>query len=430
MKKTDRTTQMPTIEDIKAARERLRRILRVTPLTRSGFFSREAKRDVWIKYENLQKSGAFKIRGAYNTLHLLSKEERSRGVIATSAGNHAQGVAVAAHEQGVSAVIVMPESTPLAKISATENYGAKVILYGNNYDEAHEHTLELIEEHNYCMIHPFNDPRVIAGQGTLGLEILEQCPGVECIVVPIGGGGLISGIALAVKALRPKVRIIGVEPAGAACMKRSLEDGKLHTLNRIDTIADGIAVKRPGELTFRIIQQYVDEVVVVSDHEIAVSVMRLLERNKTLVEAAGAAAIAAIEVKKIPGEGDCCVGVIGGGNIDLTLLDRFIDRGLQNAGRLARLRIKLLDKPGSLVALSKIIADTRSNILHIHYDRKHLNLKYTEALVELTVESRNREHLCNVVEAVRAGGFPVEVVQREDSTFSYEEGFNGSGEDY
>ena len=408
-------TALPNLDAIRDAHAHLAPILRLTPCVRSGFFSRHAGRDVWIKYENRQKTGAFKLRGAANTVRQLADEERARGVIATSAGNHAQGVALAARSHGAAATIVMPEATPLTKISATLGYGAEVVLYGNNYDEAYAHTLELVEERGYTFIHPFNDPRVIAGQGTLGLEVLAQCPEVETIVVPIGGGGLIAGIALAVKALRPDVKIIGVEPEGAAGMKRSMEHGRLETLERVDTIADGIAVRRPGELAFEVVQKYVDDIVLVSDQEIAAALMRFLERCKSLAEPAGAAALAALSNGRIPGGKGCTVAMVCGGNIDLTLLSRIIDRGMQQAGRLGRLRVRMMDKPGSLLLLADTIAKCGANVLHIHHDRNHLDIGYNEARVDLTIQTRDWEHLQEVVQGLQGAGFPVEFVSGEEN---------------
>jgi len=406
---------LPGLDLIRDAAAHLAPILRRTPCVRSGFFSRLAERDVWVKYENCQKTGAFKLRGAANTVRQLTDAERARGVIATSAGNHAQGVALAARAHGATARIVMPEATPLTKISATRGYGAEVILHGNNYDEAYAHTLELVEQHGYTFIHPFNDPRVIAGQGTLGLEVLEQCPEVETIVVPIGGGGLIAGIALAVKALRPEVRIVGVEPEGAAAMKLSVAHGQLETLPRVDTIADGIAVRRPGELAFEVVREHVDEVVLVSDQEIAAALVRFLERCKSLAEPAGAAALAALTNGRIPGGKGPTVAMVCGGNIDLLLLSRIIDRGMQQAGRLGRLRVRMLDKPGSLLLLAETIARCRANVLHIHHDRNHLDIGYNEARVDLSIQTRDWEHLQEVVRALQEAGFPVEFVSGEES---------------
>jgi len=331
----------PTLADVDAARERLQGVVHQTPLEYSKTFSDFSLNDIHLKLENLQKTGSFKLRGAFNKIANLSSEEKSHGVIAASAGNHAQGVAYAARFHATPCTIVMPESASLAKIAATQRYGAKVVLSGNSYDEAYAKALELQEQHHYTFVHAFDDPYIVAGQGTVGLEILQQLPDTHAIVVPMGGGGLAAGVALAVKALNPKIKVYGVEAKNAACFRHSLDVGFLDTIQASPTIADGIAVLRPGKLTYELAKQYVDDVITVEEEEIARAMVMLMERNKLVSEGAGASALAAVMYRKIPAYLGNVVVIVSGGNVDVTLLSRIIEHGLVEAGRHLRLAVNL-----------------------------------------------------------------------------------------
>ncbi len=354
---------MLTSARIAAARERIRDVLYYSPCQVSHDLSELAGHPIYLKLENLQRTGAFKERGALNRLLQLTPEQRARGVIAASAGNHAQGVAFHAARLGIRARIVMPQPTPLVKVSATRGFGAEVILHGANYDEACEEATRLQQEKQLTFIHPFDDDEVIAGQGTIGLEILEQLPDVEAIVVPIGGGGLIGGIACAVKEARPDVRIVGVQTERLASMLRAVEAGAPVTLPAQATIADGIAVRRAGERTFPLVRRYVDEIVTVDEEEISSAILVLLEKEKTLAEGAGAAALAALLQGKTHLHAEKTVALVCGGNIDVTLLSRIIERGLAKDGRLLRIRVYLLDRPGSLHQLTRILTECEANIV-------------------------------------------------------------------
>ncbi|MCL6516572.1 threonine ammonia-lyase [Alicyclobacillus sp.] len=397
--------QRPTLRDIEAAQARLAGIVQPTPLDPSHTFSALSGHRVFLKLENLQKTGSFKLRGAYNKIAQLSDEERSRGVIAASAGNHAQGVAFAAASHQSPCVIVMPEAASLAKIAATQGYGATVVLSGNSYDDAYQHALDLQRVHGYTFVHAFDDPLVIAGQGTIGLEILQQLPEVDAIVVPVGGGGLAAGIALAVKSVQPRVRVYGVEAANVACFRHALDSGRVETIPAQPTIADGIAVRRPGELTFSLVQQYVDDIVTVEEEEIARTLVLLLERSKLVVEGAAAAALAACVAKKLPAALGNVVVVLSGGNIDVTVLSRVIEHGLAEAGRYLRLAVHLYDRPGALRDLLDVFAALGANVVSIQHHRVGTGISLGQTEVEIDLETRDPRHVESILERLTAKGY-------------------------
>jgi threonine dehydratase len=393
------------IQDIHTAMGRIREAIRVSPCTDSEAFSALTNNSIFLKLDNQQRTGAFKERGALNKLLTLTTEERAQGVIAASAGNHAQGVAYHAGRQGIRAKIYMPLPTPLTKVSATRAYGAEVVLHGTNYDAAYEEAVEQSREHHLTLIHAFDDDAVIAGQGTLGLEILKQQPDIEAIIAPIGGGGLIGGIACAVKETSPAVRIFGVQPAKLPSMKAAIAQGKPVTLDSAATIADGIAVRRAGERTFPLVQKYVDDIVTVEEEEIANAILLLLEREKTLAEGAGAASIAAMVNHKLPLEGRKVAVLVCGGNIDVTLLSRIIERGLVKDGRLVRLRVHLPDYPGALHRLTGILADLRANIVETAYDRAYHGVNLGHTAIDITMETRGPAHIAEILAALLDAGY-------------------------
>ena len=396
---------MIQLSDIQAALGRIRADIRVSPCPRSEAFSGLTHNSIFLKLDNQQRTGAFKERGALNKLLMMSAEERGHGVIAASAGNHAQGVSYHAGRHGVRARIIMPLPTPLTKVSATRAYGAEVLLHGANYDEAYEKAVEQSQQERLTLIHAFDDDAVIAGQGTLGLEILEQHPEIEAIVSPIGGGGLIGGIACAVKESRPAVKVYGVQPAKIPSMKAAVEAGKPVTLDSAKTIADGIAVRRVGERTLPLVQKYVDDIVTVEEEEIANAILLLLEREKTLAEGAGAAAIAAILNRKVRLDGKRVAVLVCGGNIDVTLLARIIERGLVKDGRLVRLRVHLPDYPGALHRLTGILAEHRANIVETAYDRAYHGVNLGDTAIDITMETRGPEHIAELLAALVATGY-------------------------
>lgn len=364
--------------------------------------------ELYLKTENLQKTGSFKLRGAYYKISQLNEEEKRRGVIACSAGNHAQGVALAAEQCNIPALICLPEGAPISKVEATRSYGAEICLVPGVYDDAYNRALALKEERGYTFIHPFDDEDVIAGQGTIGLEILAQFPDVDAIVVPIGGGGLISGIAFAVKAIDPHVQIIGVQAAGAASMYNSIRDHHIELLPSVSTIADGIAVKQPGANTFRYCEQLVDEIVTVTDDEIAAAILALIEKQKMIAEGAGAAPLAAVLAGKLPaleGKKVCCV--VSGGNIDVTILSRVIQRGLLMTGRQCTLNIELLDKPGQLVSVSQIIAKCGANVTGVHHEHAHAGNDVIGCILRIDMETRDFEHINQIKQALKNEGFRI-----------------------
>ena len=391
--------------DVLAARERVRGSVYLTPCERSVVLSGLTGQEIYLKLENLQMTGSFKERGALNRIAMLTAEEAARGVVAASAGNHAQGVAYHATKRGIRAMIVMPLPTPLVKVTATKEFGAEVVLHGANYDEACVEATRICKEEGMTFIHPFDDAAVMAGQGTIGLELLEQVDGLEAVVVPIGGGGLIGGIACAVKAMRPGVRVIGVQTARLPSMVRAVEEGGPVTVEAGTTIADGIAVRRAGAVTYPVVARYVDEIVTVEEDEIASAILTLLEREKTLAEGAGATALAALLQRRTSLQGAKTAVLVCGGNIDVTLLSRIIERGLVQDGRLIRLRIHLLDNPGALAELTKLIASYRANIVDTLYNRAYYGVNLGDTVIDLTMETRGREQVEELRAALTAGGY-------------------------
>ena len=406
------STRMVSLVQIQEALGRIRKSIHVSPCTRSETFSEFTGNSVYLKLENRQRTGAYKERGALNKLLSLTPEQRSQGVIAASAGNHAQAVAYHAPKLGIRARIVMPLATPLIKVSATRGYGADVVLHGGNYDEAYDEAMRLSAQDHLTFVHAFNDDTVIAGQGTLGLELLEQLPDLETIIVPVGGGGLIGGIGCALKETNPSIKVIGVQPARLPSAKVAVAEGKPVTLPAAVTIADGIAVRRAGECTLPLMQKYVDDIVTVEEEEIANAVLLLLEREKVLAEGAGAAALAALVNRRIPmihgaisNAPKKIVVVVSGGNIDVTLLARIIERGLVKDGRLVRLRVHLPDYPGALHRLTGILAQHRANIVETSYDRAYHNVNLGDTAIDITMETRGPDHIAELISALGANGY-------------------------
>lgn len=393
------------LQDFTTAREHLQKVLLPTHLIYSPIFSEESGNQIYIKPENLQKTGAFKIRGAYNKIHKLTEEEKKRGVIASSAGNHAQGVAYAARELGIKAVIVMPKTTPLIKVQSTKKYGAEVVLYGDVYDDAYQKAKELEAQEGYVFVHPFDDIDVLEGQGTIALEILEEMPDAEVIVVPIGGGGLISGIAAAAKMIKPDIKIIGVEPSGAASATEALKKNKVITLPEANTIADGTAVKRIGDLTFNCIKQYVDEVVTVDDYELTEAFLLLAEKHKIIAENSGILPLAAL--KKLTERDKKVVPVVSGGNIDVLMISSMIGKGLISRDRIFNFAVSIPDRPGELAKITHIIADVGANIVKLaHNQFKNLS-RFRDKEVLITVETNGTDHVQALVDAFAAKGYEV-----------------------
>ncbi len=397
---------MLTIEKIIHAQRVLEDAIYKTDVIRAAALTDEC--ELFLKTENLQKTGSFKLRGAYYKISCLSPEEKAHGVIACSAGNHAQGVALAAQKNGIPALICLPEGAPISKVEATRGYGAEICLVPGVYDDAYARALELQKQRSLTFIHPFDDEDVIAGQGTIGLEILSQLKGVDAVIVPVGGGGLISGVAFAVKSMNPKVQVYGVQAAGAASMVASLKDRKIECLPSVSTIADGIAVKQPGEHTFAYCSKYVDGVVTVTDEEISAAILALIEKQKMIAEGAGATPVAAVMAGKFPslkGKKVCCL--VSGGNIDVTILSRVITRGLVMSGRQCTLNIELLDKPGQLVAVSKIIAGCGANVVGVHHEHANAGSEVIGCYLRIDMETRNFEHIRQIREALVGAGFTI-----------------------
>ena len=393
---------MLTLDKIYKASHVLRSVIRKTDLIHAPLVNPDSK--IYLKTENLQITGSFKVRGAYYMMSQLTEEEKARGVIACSAGNHAQGVALAAAHHHMKALICLPDGAPISKVQATKSYGAEVCMVNGVYDDAYQKALELKEEKNYTFVHPFDNEDVIAGQGTIGLEILDQMPDVEAVIVPIGGGGLISGVAFAIKNLNPKIKVYGVQASGAPSMRNSIRDGKIECLNSVSTIADGIAVKEPGEHTFQYVSQYVDEIVTVTDDEISAAILALIERQKLIAEGAGAASVAAAMFNKVPIQGKKTVCLVSGGNIDVTILSRVIKRGLLMSGRTCTLNIELLDKPGQLKLVSEIIADLGGNVISIHHERANEGSDVNGCFLRITLESRDYAHIQEIRDALTKAG--------------------------
>ena len=401
---------MITLADIQAARKTIGDSVFLSPCAYSETFSRLTGNKIFFKLENLQMTGSFKERGAVNKLMSLTAEGRRRGVVTASAGNHAQGVAYHSTRLGIRSKICMPVGTPLIKISSTRDYGGEVILFGNNFDEACEEAERLRQAENLTFVHAFDDDAIIAGQGTIGLELLEQQPDLEAIVVPIGGGGLIGGIACAVKAINPKIKIVGVETARIPSMKTALAAHTPVTLPPAATIGDGIAVRRAGDHTLPLVAKYVDEIVTVDEEEIANAILLLLEREKTVAEGAGAAPAAALLNRKTSLTGLRTAVVLSGGNIDVNFLSRIIERGLVKDGRLIRLRLRAPDQPAALYKVLGLIAERRANVMNIVHDRSHYGVTLGESAIELTLETRGRDHANEIVAALQQSGYPIEQV--------------------
>jgi len=389
--------------DFMEARERLGTVIEKTKLIHSNIFSDESGNDVYIKPENLQRTGAFKIRGAYNKIAKLTEEEKKRGVIAASAGNHAQGVALAAQKLGIKAVIVMPKHTPLIKVEATRRYGAEVILTGEVYDEAYEYAKKLQEKEGYTFVHPFNDEDVIEGQGTIALEVLEELPDADIILVPIGGGGLISGIASAAKLKNPLIKIIGVEPEGAASALEARKSHHVVELDEANTIADGTAVKKIGDITFDYIEKYVDDIVTVSDYELMAAFLVLVEKHKIVAENSGILAVAGL--KKLNVTGKKIISIISGGNIDVLTISSMINKGLVARGRIFTFAVDLPDKPGQLVAVSQILSEQNANVIRLEHNQfKNLD-RFHEVELQVTVETNGEEHINKITQEFEKKGY-------------------------
>ena len=394
---------MLTIDNVYRARNALKDVARKTDIIFAPKLCPGA--DLYLKTENLQITGSFKVRGAYYKMSRLSKEEKARGVVACSAGNHAQGVALAAKQNGIKAVICLPDGAPISKVEATKSYGAEVCLVKGVYDDAYQKALQLRDEMGYTFLHPFDDEDVIAGQGTIALEILEQLHDVEAVIVPIGGGGLISGIAYTIKTLAPSVKVYGVQAMGAPSMANSIADNQIEELACVSTIADGIAVKRPGTLTYELTKKYVDEVVTVTDDEISAAILALMEQQKLVTEGAGAVAVAAAMFGKVPVQGKKAVCVLSGGNIDVTILSRVIKRGLLMSGRSCQLMVELLDKPGQLLGVSEIIARLGGNVTSVRHERANEGSDVNGCYLRITLETRNFEHIDAIKSALAEAGF-------------------------
>ena len=363
--------------------------------------------ELYLKTENLQITGSFKVRGAYYKMSTLTDEEKARGVVACSAGNHAQGVALAAQKNGIKSVICLPDGAPISKVEATRSYGAEICLVEGVYDDAYNKALELRDNEGYTFIHPFNDPDVIAGQGTIALELAEQLPDLDAVIIPIGGGGLISGVAYTIKALNPNVKVYGVQASGAPSMLNSINDSHIERLDSVFTIADGIAVKEPGTLTYELCSKYVDEIVTVNDDEIAAAILALMEQHKLVTEGAGAVAVAAAMFGKINLEGKKTVCLLSGGNIDVTILSRVIARGLMMSGRKCRLLIELVDKPGQLLAVSRIIAEHGGNVTSVHHEHAGEGSDVNGCYLRVTLETRNFEHIETIKKALTDAGIKI-----------------------
>ena len=387
-----------TLDNVYRANYVLKNVVRTTDVIYAPKLKKGA--EIYLKTENLQVTGSFKVRGAYYKMSQLTDEEKSRGVIACSAGNHAQGVALAARENGIKAVICLPDGAPISKVEATKSYGAEICLVEGVYDDAYKKAQELRDEYDYTFIHPFNDPDVIAGQGTIALELAEQVPDLDAVIVPIGGGGLISGVAYTIKSLNPNVKVYGVQASGAPSMLNSIHDSHIERLESVFTIADGIAVKEPGSLTYDICSKYVDEIVTVTDDEISAAILALMEQHKLVTEGAGAVAVAAAMFDKVDIKGKKTVCLLSGGNIDVTILSRVIARGLLMSGRSCQLTIELMDKPGQLMNVSRIIAAEGGNVTSVHHEHSNEGSDVNGCYLRVTLETRNFEHIEKIKKAL------------------------------
>lgn len=394
---------MVSLEMLFDAQRVLREVATVTPVIKAD----KIAENIYLKSENFQLTGSFKLRGAYYKISTLTPEEAAKGVIACSAGNHAQGVALSATRKGIKSVICMPAGAPISKVEATKGYGGEVVLVPGVYDDAAKKAEELMQEEGYTFVHPFNDEKVIAGQGTIGLEIIQQLPDVEAVYVPIGGGGLISGVSYAIKALKPDCKVIGVQALGAPSMYESRKKGEVIELEKVATIADGIAIKKPGDLTFEMCQKYVDEIVTVSEEEIATAILTLMEKQKTVAEGAGATALAAAMFDKANLKGKKSVCIVSGGNIDVNTLSRVITQGLNKTGRIANIETKVVDKPGQLISLLQLISHTGANIISISHEREDLRSEVNSCVVTMVLETRNTEHVNQIKELLVSNGYEI-----------------------
>ena len=395
---------MLSLDKVFDAQQVLKNIIRETSVVRAYGIAPDC--ELYLKPENLQITGSFKVRGSAYKIAQLSEEEKARGVIACSAGNHAQGVALAATKNGIRSLICLPDTAPISKVEATKGYGADVCLVEGCYDDAYQKALELRDSEGYTFVHPFDDENVIAGQGTIALEILNDLDNIDAIVVPIGGGGLISGIAYTVKQIRPSVKVYGVQAAGAPSMYNSVRDGEIECLSSVSTIADGIAVKKPGANTYELVKNYVDEIALVSDDEVASAILALIEKQKMIAEGAGATSVAAVMFDKFNLKGKRVVAVVSGGNIDVTSLSRVIDRGLLKSGRSTSLLIELIDKPGQLKDISRIIADCGGNVTGVHYEKGNTE-SVNGCFLRIDMETRNYEHVQLITETLQHEGFKI-----------------------
>ncbi len=397
---------MLNLDNFYKARYALSRIIRRTDLVQAPRLNPEA--DIYLKPENLQLTGSFKVRGACYKIACLTDEEKRHGVIACSAGNHAQGVALGASCNGIKSLICLPDGAPISKVEATRRYGAEICLVPGVYDDAYQRALDLRDEKGYTFIHPFDDENVIAGQGTIGLEVLDQLPDVEVVIVPIGGGGLASGVAFAIKQLNPKVEVWGVQAAGAPSMYQSMVDHQILRLSSVSTIADGIAVKQPGEITYDTCQKYLDGIVTVTEDEICAAILALIEQHKMVAEGAGAVSVAAAMFGKVPVKGRKTICIVSGGNIDVTILNRVINRGLAKSGRSCTFTVELEDKPGQLVGVSQIVAQMGGNVVSVHHERNDDSARVTACQLRIKVETRNEQHIEEIRKALTNQGFKVD----------------------
>jgi len=393
---------MLSLDKVFNAQTVLKNIIRETNVVRAYGIAPDC--ELYLKPENLQITGSFKVRGSAYKIAMLSEEEKKKGVIACSAGNHAQGVALAATKNNIKSLICLPDSAPISKVEATKGFGAEVCLVEGCYDDAHQKALELCNSEGYAFVHPFDDENVIAGQGTIALEILNELDDIDAIVVPIGGGGLISGIAYTVKQIRPSIKVYGVQVAGAPSMYNSVKEGEIECLSSVSTIADGIAVKKPGENTYALVKEYVDEIALVTDDEVASAILALIEKQKMIAEGAGATAVAAVMAGKFDLKGKRVVAIVSGGNIDVTSLSRVIDRGLLNSGRSTSMLIELIDKPGQLKEISRIIADCGGNVTGVHYEKGNTE-SVNGCFLRIQMETRDYEHVNQITKNLSDEGF-------------------------
>ena len=404
----DEIAAQTTIADVYHADKQLSGVVRKTKLIHSDYFSEISGNEVYLKPENLQHTGAFKLRGAYNKLSQLTDDERKRGVITASAGNHAQGVAFAAQKLGIKAVICMPATTPILKVEATKNYGVEVVLHGDSFDDAAAHSLQLQKKHGYVYVHPFNDREVLLGQGTTALEIINELKDVDAILVPIGGGGFASGVALATKMVSPTVKVIGVEPENAACMKAALDADKIVTLKSADTVADGCAVKTAGNLTFAFCKKYLDEIITVNEMEIMSALLSLIEKHKLIAEGAGVLSLAALS--KLPFKGKKVAAIVSGGNIDISTISALIDKALIARGRIFCFAVLLPDKPGQLLNVSQILTNENANVIKLEHNQARVTDSFKKVVLEVTVETNNQDHIDRIIKALNKHGYDVEQI--------------------